>query len=282
MARYRRRSGGSYRSNYGYRSRDVGLERALQHIEEAKELSRELGGTDKDVKAYFFSLSPNQLKSILDEYEARHGRKAREYAERTLPKWRSGQVTMSGQNASRLFALLPPRMPLPEKYKLTENLWRHVGPSSRKMLRVGLDADIDDAVEAIRDHIEQVVIHYKIPEDLERRFNWLSAGDVDVKQNLLNHLRQMEKTLVVEGATTQLPVMLEHLNSVDGQHTHRLAQVLKVGKHELEILIDKNSSGVKLEEPSIAARAATASSSGSYAWVWWLIGIAVVIFLLAR
>lgn len=280
MARYRRRTSGSYRSSY--RSRDIGLERALQHIEEAKELSRELGGTDNDVKAYFFSLSPNQLKSMLDEYEARHGHKAREYAERTLPKWRSGQVAMSGQNASRLFALLPPRMPLPEKYKLTENLWRHVGPSSRKMLRVGLDADIEDAVEAIRDHIEQVVIHYKIPENLERRFNWLSAGDVDVKQNLLNHLRQLEKTLVVEGAKTQLPVMLEHLKSVDGQHTHRLAQVLKVGKHELEILIDKNSSGVKLEEPSIAARAATVSSSGSYAWVWWLIGIAIVIFLLAR
>ncbi|SLN72318.1 hypothetical protein [Oceanibacterium hippocampi] len=282
MARYRRKSRGSYQSNYGYRSHDIGWERALQHIEEAKELSRELGGTDKDVKAYFFSIPLHQLKTILDEYEAKYGRKAREYAERTLPKWRSGQVTMSGQNASRLFELIPPRMPLEEKYKLTENLWRHVGPNSRKTLRIGLDANIEDAIEAVRDHIEKVVIHYKIPADLERRFNWLSAGDVDVKQELLNHLRQMERTFVVDGAKTQLPVMLEHLISVDGRNTHRLAQILKVGNHELEILIDKNISGVKLEDPLGDAGSITASSNFGYIWLLWLIGIAIVIILLAQ
>ena len=276
MARYHRKSRGRYQS------RSVGMERALQHIEEAKQLTRELGGADKDVKAYFFSLPAHQLKGILDEYESTHGRKAREYAERTLPKWRSGRVTMGGQTASRLFALLPPRMPLPAKYKLTENLWRHVGPSSRKMLRVGLNAGIEDAIDAIRDHIEQVVINYKIPESLERRFNWITAGDVHVKQDLLNHLRQMEKSLVVEGAKTQLPVMLAHLNSADGQHTHRLAQVLKVGKHELEILVDKRSSGVKLEEPSIAARVAFTSSGGSYAWLWWIAAALALLFFLTR
>ena len=282
MPRHRRRSRGRYSSSHPYSSRSVGHERALRHIEEAKQLSRELGGADKDVKEYFFSLSADQLKSILEEYESIHGRSAREYAERTLPKWRSGRVTMSGQNAGRLFALLPPRMPLAAKYKLTENLWHHVGPSSRKTLRVGLNAGINDAVTAVRDHVEQVVINYKIPETLERRFNWLSVGDVHVKQELLNHLRQMEKTLAVEGVKAQLPVMLAHLNGTDGQHTHRLAQVLKVGKHELEILVDKGSPGVKLEEPIIAFRPAAASSSGSYAWLWWLIGIAIVLFMLAR
>jgi hypothetical protein len=258
------------------------MERALQHIEEARQLSKELGGTDKDVKAYFFSLPAHPLRTILDAYEAKYGREPREYAEVTLPKWRSGKVKMSGMVASRLFKLLPPRMPLQEKYKLTKNLWQHVGPSSRKTLRVGLDAGIEDALGVVRDHIEQVVVNYEIPESLERRFDWLSAGDVHVKQDLLNHLRQMEKTLVVEGAKNQLPVMLAHLNSADGQHTHRLAQVLKIGKHELEILVDKRSSGVKLEEPSVAARAVAASTNGSYAWVWWVAGILLVIFLLAR
>ena len=121
MARYPSKSRRRYQSSYG--SRSVGHERALQHIKEAEQLSQELGGTDKDVKAYFFSLPTHQLRTILDAYEAKYGRKPREYAEVTLPKWRSGRVKMSGMNASRLFNLLPPRMPLPEKYKLTENLW---------------------------------------------------------------------------------------------------------------------------------------------------------------
>ena len=50
-------------SSYRYSSRSAGLERALQHIEEAKQLTRELGGTDKDVKEYFFSLPTNELKA---------------------------------------------------------------------------------------------------------------------------------------------------------------------------------------------------------------------------
>jgi len=258
------------------------MEKALQHIEEARQLSQELGGTDKDVKDYFFSLPANQLWTILNEYEAKYGQEARQYAEVTLPKWRSGRVKMSGMVASRLFNLLPPRMPVPVKYKLTENLWQHVGPSSRKTLRVGLDVRCEDALSVVRDHIERVVVDYKIPENLERRFNWLSAGDVHVKQDLLNHLQQMEKSLVVEGARVQLPVMLNHLNAPDGQNTHRLAQILKIGKHELEILVDKRSSGVKLEEPSRAAHTATTSLGGSYAWIWWVAGIALLIFLLSR
>lgn len=216
---------------------------------------------------------------VLDAYEQRYGSKAREYAEVTLPKWRFGQVNMSGLVASRLFSLLPPLMPISAKYQLTENLWRHVGPSSHKRLKVGLDAEVEEVVAVVRTHIEEVVVNYKFPESLERRFEWLSAGDIDVKQDLLNHLRQMEKSLVVEGAQKQLPVMLNHLRSDEGHYTHRLAQVLKIGKHELEVLVDKAASGVRLEEPTARAMPIT-SSEGNYGWIWWLvIGAVIVLFL---
>src|SRR5215469_5747346 len=106
-SRYRGRSTG-YR-----RSRSYGRERALEHIAAAKRLTAELGGMDQGVKAYFFSLSPVELSSILNEYQGKYGRSAREYAEQTIPKWRSGRVQMSGMVAERLFNLLPSRMPLP-------------------------------------------------------------------------------------------------------------------------------------------------------------------------
>jgi hypothetical protein len=138
-------------------------------------------------------------------------------------------------------------------------------------------------IAAVDEHIEGVVVDYKIPASLERRFDWLSAGDAHVKQNLLNHLRQMEKSLVSEGARAQLPVMLEHLRSDDGRHTHRLAHVLKIGKHELELLIDKGASGVRIEEPSVIARAGkTAWSGESLAWLFWVgIGL-LVLYLIAQ
>lgn len=58
-----------YSRRYHGRHVDIGHERARQHIEDARRLSAELGGTDKDVKEYFFSLPPHSLRLILDAYE---------------------------------------------------------------------------------------------------------------------------------------------------------------------------------------------------------------------
>ena len=280
MARRRGR-----RSSYSnYRKTNYGLDRALQHKREAEALTRELGGTDKDVKDYFFRLLPDELSVVLDEYQKRHGLQARDYAAQTIQKWQTGRVTMSGMVASRLFALLPPRMPLSEKYKLTEGLWRHVGPSSKKTLRIGLDAGVDAVLDAARQHIESVVSEYRIPESLERRFEWLSAGDVSVKQALLNHVRHLEKNLVVDGARAQVPMMLEHMRSDAALHTHRMAQILRVGKHELELLIDKNALGVAFEETRPTSTVPSSSAKGEdWTWLWWVLGIlAAVIFFASR
>jgi len=259
-----RRGGGRYlSSNRSYRSgRSVGVERALQHIEDARVLSEELGGTDKDVKAYFFSLSEEEISSLLVEYGTRYGDPAREYAFNTLGQWKSGRVKMSGTVAERLFNLLPPRMPIGVKYKLTENLWEHFGPKSKKRLRIGLDADLGSTVEAVQAHFEEVVLQHRIPDQLERRFNWLASGDVEVKQHLLNHLRSQERLLLSEGARLQLPVMIDHLKQDNEALTTRVSQMLKIGKHELELLIDPDAEGCRLEEWTPPTRPRTETSSG--------------------
>ena len=187
---------------------------------------------------------------------------------------------MSGTVAERLFKLLPPRMPLGEKYKLTESLWAHFGPSSKKRLRIGITADVNMAFVEIDRHIEEVVTAHHIPKELEARFEWLAQGDVNVKQQLLNHLRGLERKLVSDGARLQLPVMIDHLKSNAGALTHRMTQTLKIGKHELELLIDREFDGVALEEwkPPVSIKTAT----GGNGWMIWLLIAAVIIFLLNR
>ena len=228
---------------------DIGHERARQHIEDYQRLELALGAAIRYVKQYFFSLPPHQLRIILDAYAQEHGSSARNYAERKIREWESGTVQMSGQTAARLFNLLPPRMPLATKYQIVEHLWKHAGPRSKKTWRVGLDTTLDQVLDVVRKHFEDVVANYRVPEDLERQFAWLAADDARVKQELLNHLQQYEKELVAEGTRLQLPAMIEHLRSEAGQHTHRLAQVLKIGNHELELLLDKSASGVAVVEP---------------------------------
>jgi hypothetical protein len=183
---------------------------------------------------------------------------------------------MGGDSAKRLFDLLPPRMPLSAKYGLVENLWEHLGPKSKKVLRIGLDADINMVVRAVSDHVENTVANFKIPDNLEKRFSWLSAGDVHVKQVLLN-FRQKDKALAVERARAKVPVMLEHLRSDDGRHTHRLAEVLKIGKHELEITLDRGSSGVTLLEPSSLRYQAR-----DIPWIWLIAAGLILWYFLTR
>ena len=269
-----------YRNSRSHYDRNVGYEQARRHIEAARRLSAELGGTDKDVKAYFFALPPHQLKSVLDDYGKQFGAAARQYAQDTIPKWKTGRVQMGGQTAERLFNLLPPRMPLQAKYQLTENLWKHFGPSSKKRLRIGLDANVVTVTVAVRSHIEQVVTHYRIPPDLERRFDWLSNRDAGVKQDLLNYVRNAEKAIVIEAARVQVPVMLQHLADDHNKYTQRIAQILKVGKHELEIFPDRNSSGVTLEDPPVFSFGVGKSGSG-WGWIWPLLIFALVVLWLA-
>lgn len=262
----------------GYRSRKVGLEAALQHIEDAKVLSKELGGTDKDVKEYFFSLPQNQLAPILVEYGRVHGSSAKSYAEQAIPKWRSGHTKMSGTVAERLFKLLPPRMPLDKKYELVGNLWKNLGPRSNVVFTVGYDIPADHVVDAITTHTDEVIKGFAIPENLENRFKWISAGDVGVRQQLLNHMQDLERELVLEGVRLQVPKMQEHLSSSEGQHTKSATQEFNVGNHAIRLEFEKDHLGIS--KGSIRKSSISGSSDSGYWWVIWLIvGIAVFYFL---
>jgi len=256
-------------------------------MDEARALSQVLGGTDKDVKAYFFAIPKGRLKSVLDQYEAAYGTPARQYAEEAMPFWASGKRGMSGTVADRLFQLLPPMMPLADKYRLTETLWNHHGPSSKKVLRIGPDVTGEQVATAFLDHVNGLLTDFRIPEPLESRFAWLSAGDVTVKQQLMNHLLQNERELVAEGVRLQTPAMLDHLAGDSEMHTTRMAHVVKVGKHELEILADRDATGLTLEDPKPTSRYSSGAgtgggSSNNLGCIIAVIVIAIIIFAIAK
>ena len=267
MARYRRR-------NSFYSTRNYGAEQARAHVAAARRLTTELGGADQKVKEWLFRLPSYELVRILDAYGKAFGQSAREYAEQAIPKWKSGQVKMGGMVAERLFTLLPPFMPLAVKYQLTESLWQHFGPSSNRTIWIGLDADINAVRETARIHFADKASAFRIPPSMEARFDWIAADDVGVKQDLLNHLRDMEKKLVSDALTSQLPMLFDHLKNDDAGHIKRVDHVLKVGKHELRIVIDKRATGIQDAAPK--------SMSEQYGWIWWVIGGAIVLFLMLK
>ena len=103
----------------------------MEHIEEARSFSAEIGGCDNIIKRYFFGLSSGELDSFMRAYGKQYGAKAEDYARRTLPHWKSGSRMMSGLVAKRLFSLLPEYMDAKNKLGLATKLWQVLSPASR-------------------------------------------------------------------------------------------------------------------------------------------------------
>ena len=268
-----------HKSSKYYRSGGIGLERALQHIEEAKQLSLELGGTDVDVKEYFFSLPPNELKSILDEYGRSYGSDKREYAEKTFHKWKSGRTKMSGLVAGRLYDLLPPRMPLNKKYVLIKNLWESYGPHSDKTLMIGPDAQQSEIINIVREHIYETIDNYNIPANLENRFKWLSMNDAKIQQQFLNHFLNLEKQLAVTGTNKYIPPILQHIRQ-HGDIISRINKHLEIGNHKFILAFDPKAKGLELKDTPNFAYYRDQSTSDSGGLFWWIIFIGFIIWIL--
>ena len=257
---------------------DAGREAAIRHIKEAQQFSREMGGTDAHVKAYFLSLPDAELDAILSAYGRQYGSSKGAYARQTLPYWRNGTTAMSGLVAKRLFEFLPSRMPLKMKFELAEKLWRHVGPKSNHSYVLGPRASVAAVADQISARLDEVVGAYRVPEHIRSRFNWLAAGDVRVQEQLLNHFRKMAKTLAIEKVNLELPVLQRQVRD-HGDVTRRAKSVVQVHKHEIELWVDGT-----LEDQICEGRPAVERNldPGGFGWIWWVVGIAVLLLLLSR
>lgn len=269
MARYYR---GRRSSNRGYNS-SRGDEFARRHIQEAEAFTREMGGVDQDVKSYFFELPPERLSSILGEYRRTYGEAAGQYAYDTFHSWKSGSRRMSGLVAKRLFELLPKRMPLPDKYKLVESLWRVKGPSSRKQIFVGTDATVDEVRQTVEQHFNEIVTPHQIPSHIALRFKWLSEGDVQVQQDLYNYYSSLEKPLLVKGLEQRLPLLMNEIGKSLGTS---ISQTVKIGNHELTLTFHSKPGKITATAPATAS-----SGIGDYGCLIWIAIGVVIIYLLS-
>jgi len=237
-----------------------------------------MGGTDEDVKQYFFSLSTQELKTVLAEYGKQWGPKAEQYASDTMDRWKNGTTRMSGQNAKRLFDLLPPRMPLDKKFHLVEKLWKKLGPHSHKLLQVGAQTNPDKVLKVLQEHITQTVDQFTLPPALENRFKWLAANDVRVQQQLLNHFQELEKTQTVRLFKNELQVILKH-RSVSSEAIQALRKIIEINNHKFELEFLPSGDNIILSEPKRTVSSG-ADSSQFPMWIFWVIGAIVLLIVL--
>ena len=266
--------------HYKNRTRDRGQEAALKHIEEAKVLTRELGGTDQDVKKWFFNLSSRDLDRILLSYEKTYGSSAGQYARKTFPAWKAGKREMSGLVAGRLFKQIPPFMPMDVKFGLVESLWNHIGPTRKRLIKAGPEVSHQEIINAVVSEVQGLVTGWEIPKGMQNRFNWLAEKDSVTYQKLLSHIKDQERLLGERVLREQIPVLKHKFENELAETTSRLSYVIEVGKQSVELRMTSDITVLAVGEWEPIARGTSYENEGIPWWVWF-IGIAVALYFFA-
>jgi hypothetical protein len=220
------------------------LSQRERHILEAKEFTKEMGGTDTDVKQWFFNLGPTAFRKIMQEYGRRHGDLRRSYAEEAMPHWRSGQRRMSGMVAKRLFSLLPPHMPISERLSLVESLWKFYAPKRRAVVRYGLNAPPPDVEAAVKLYFDKNASGHDIPSNFVVRFKWLAANDSVVHQKLLNRFLELDRARAATAAAEVAAVIQRHIAA--GNNLDHFNQTITVDGLQLSLQCDPALGGVRV------------------------------------
>ena len=222
------------KSKYNFGPYRSGTEKAIEHIRQAEEFSKKTGHTDFIVKQYLYSLSSSKLKIILNKYEEIYGEKRRNYLEETIPLWKNKKRKMSGEVAKRLYNLIPPLMPLSDKLKIVDKLWRHCSPSSRKQFTITKDTNANELHNQVISYLNDTVQKYLISEEISNDFNWLAENDSLVYQELKNAFLQKEKELISQCTLHRIQAILQYLNNSQDYYSS-ISQTLNIGRHEIII-----------------------------------------------
>lgn len=253
----------------------AGQEAARRHIEEARQFEREMGGTVSDVKKYFFGLKDTELDAVFDAYHRQYGASKEAYARQVFSRWKSGSTQMSGLVAKRLFDLLPPGMPIEIKLELAGNLWRHFGTSSTHHFTVGPRADPNLVMHKVYETLNLEIQDYNIPQNVKNRFDWLAAGNVSVKEHLLNYFRQMDRKIAIDSLNAQLPILQAQMHG-HSNHTRSIRTKIEIQKHSVEIWIDPRLDAHFREGQPERQR----SARGASGVFWFLIAVAVIVAII--
>lgn len=167
----------------------------------AIELSLRYGDLFQAVKDAFLSMPYEELNILLEEYRAAEGDDAYDYARRTIHKWRSGRVRMTGETMSRLLDLVPRHLPIAKKLDLVKQL-RHLAYCRQKKLKINLRLRTDRPLEHTLEAVSKLVIkqvNMAVPDGLTEIQGWLYANDtVALQQLLIEQEREMLYALVAD------------------------------------------------------------------------------------
>jgi hypothetical protein len=191
---------------------------------------------------------------------------------------------MSGLVASRLFNLLPPLMPLEAKFDLVDSLWRHVSPSRKRLIVAGRSTPIDQITEAVILEVRGLSTNWEIPTTMKNRFNWLAQQDSETYENLLQHIKEVERLQGEKILQEQIPVLKNKFDMELSDTASRMSYEIVVGRQTVELRLLEGAQSISVgawSPPYKVTKPNNVSTleSGIPLWLWVVGLVAIVIFL---
>jgi hypothetical protein len=183
------------------------------HARQRHTVSDSLGGIGDEVEAFFFGLDKSSLEAIFQSYNREYGSGAEDYARRTYAKWKSGNVTPSGETLSRLLDLVPPHMPLARRHQLIRKMrTKHMADLKRNSRKYVTTTLIDWESDLRKILQEELVLGREdaLSPTMISTATWLNEGDAAASLRLIRAMEQYDLELVQKA----LPVELDRLRKL--------------------------------------------------------------------
>ena len=179
-------------------------------------LERRFGGAANEITRAFYALDMRSIDALMRDYGKIYGKQAEDYARRTMPKWRSGTVNLSGQTLERLIQLVPPFLTPQKRLEILELILKRY-ERSPKTQRIEINvkkpdeglAQIDNALRNIGVTDEMAYL----PAGVMDTAKWLYADDVTTARAMLSKLSAAETRALKESAVREIELLKRTINS---------------------------------------------------------------------
>ena len=178
-------------------------------------MSRLFGPSISAIRAAFFNLPEADLDELLDEYGERYGKSAKSYAQKTFPKWKSGETKLSGQTIERLIELTPPYLSQEERYRILRLLLKHHKPKSNRSVHINLkepEAGLSQLL-AVMEEMKHIDLLSFLPDQVMEAATWLYSDDVTAARAMLAEATRKECSLIRASAIKEIELLERTIKS---------------------------------------------------------------------
>lgn len=182
----------------------------------ATKLKKQFGGAIEEISRAFYAMDSRNMSALLQRYGQLYGDNAEDYARRTMDKWRSGEVKLSGQTLERLIKLVPPYLSPEKRLELLALiLKRHERKPNTQRIEVNVKKPEEGLAEIDR-AMNRIVVTDELaylPSYVMDAAKWLYSDDVTTARAMLAELSSVETRALKASATREIELLKRTIRS---------------------------------------------------------------------